>query len=150
MMKFVYCKGGYMNNKLRIEVKRYLCRELKDYRENLKKLDELRADIIESSPNIDLGVPSSPNRGNEGQTAKVHELMTNKVITRLLEVCKRISKVLETLNDEEYEVYVRHFENEENATKICYEMHISESTFYRDKNKIIDRLAEEMGYLKKS
>lgn len=39
--------------KISIEVRRYLERELRDYEENKKYLEELRNDIIDSSPTPD-------------------------------------------------------------------------------------------------
>lgn len=40
--------------KINIEVRRYLERELRDYEENKKYLEELKNDIIDSSPSTDL------------------------------------------------------------------------------------------------
>lgn len=136
-----------MDKKINIEVRKYLERELKDYKKNKVSIEELRLDIIDSSPKITLGVPGSPNKGNEGQTSKVYELMTNNMIKRLQTMCKKINKVLEGLNEEQHELYVRHFENGESKTKVCIEMHIGEATFYRYKNKIIYGLAEELGFI---
>lgn len=67
-----------MDKKISIEVRRYLERELKDYKDNKNIIEELRLDIIEECPKITLGVPGSPNKGNEGQTTKVYNLITNK------------------------------------------------------------------------
>lgn len=136
-----------MDRKLSKEVKRYLEKEIRDYKDNRETVEELRLDIIEASPKITLGVPGSPNKGNEGQTAKVHELITNNMIKRLLTMCKKINKVLEGLNGAQYELYVRHFEKGESKTKVCLEMHIGEATFHRYKNKIIYGLAEELGFI---
>ena len=136
-----------MDRKLSKEVKNYLIRELKDYKDNKKTIEEVRLDIIESSPNIVLGTPSSPNKGNEGQTAKVYKLMTNKMLERMQTMCNRIHKVLEGLNGAQYELYIRHFEKGESKTKVCIEMHIGEATFHRYKNKIIYGLAEELGFI---
>ena len=82
-------------------------------------------------------MPGSPNKGNEGQTTKVYNLITNKMITRLQAMCKKIHKVLEGLSGEQYELYVRHFEKGESKTKVCIEMHIGEATFHRYKNQRI-------------
>ena len=136
-----------MEKKLSVEVRRYLERELRDYRDNREYIEELRLDIIESSPKVDLGVPGNPNKGNEGQTAKVQALINSTVIKRLQNICNKIYKVLQGLNGEQYELYVRHFEKGESKTKVCLEMHIGEATFHRYKNKIIYGLAKEIGYM---
>ena len=136
-----------MEIKLSKEVRNYLCRELKDYKENKAYIEELRMDIIESSPNIEPGVPGSPNKGNEGQTSKVYILMNNNQINRLQRICNKITKVLEGLDGNQYELYIRHFEKGQSKTKVCIEMHIGEATFHRYKNKIIYGLAEELGFI---
>lgn len=136
-----------MEVKLSKEVKNYLCRELRDYKENKLLIEELRLDIIEASPNIDLGTPGSPNKGNEGQTSKVYNLMNSNQINRLQRICNKINKVLEGLEQSQYELYVRHFEKGQSKTKVCIEMHIGEATFHRYKNKIIYSLAEELGFI---
>ncbi len=136
-----------MEIKLKTEVKKYLERELRDYKDNKKLIEELRLDIIEGSPSITLGVPGNPNKGNECQTKKVNDLITNNQINRLENMCKKISKVLDGLDGAQHELYNRHFEKGESKTKICIEMHIGEATFHRYKNKIIYGLAEELGYI---
>ena len=136
-----------INEKLSNEVKRYLERELKDYEENKKYIEELRLDIIESSPSSDLGMPKSPNRGNEQQTNKLSRLENSKVINRLEKITRSIYKVLEELDDNHYNLYVMHFQKGYNRTKTCYDMPISESTFNRYKNKILKDLAQKLGFL---
>ncbi len=136
-----------MDKKISKEVRRYLERELKDYRENKELIKELRLDIIDSSPNITLGVPGSPNKGNEGQTSKVYELITNNMINRLQTICRKIENVLSELDDIRYEFYIRCFEKRQSKVKICMEMPIAEKTYYRYKKYIINKLAEELGYI---
>lgn len=136
-----------MDRKLSKEVKNYLIRELKDYKDNKKTIEEVRLDIIESSPNIVLGTPSSPNKGNEGQTRKVYELMTNGMIKRLENMCYHIEKVLSELDGTRYEFYVRCFEKRQSKVKICMEMPITERSYERYKKKIVYLLAEELGYI---
>lgn len=136
-----------MQQKIPKETRSYLIRELKDYKDNLKYLEELRMDIIEESPKIDLGTPSSPNKGNEGQTAKVYRLITNMQIKRLSEMCKHINNVLSILDDIKYEFYIRCFEKKQSKVTICLEMPISEETYYRYKKYIVNALAEELGFI---
>lgn len=136
-----------MDRKLSKEVKNYLIRELKDYKDNKKIIEELRMDIIEASPQISLGVPSSPNKGNESQTSKVYKLMTNIKINRLENICYHIEKILSELDGVKYDFYVRCFEKRHSKVKICMETNISEKTYYRYWNCIIYNLAEELGFL---
>lgn len=136
-----------METEISKEVKRYLERELKDYKNNKKIIEELRNNIIDSSNSITLGVPRNPNQGNEVQTQKVYELMTNTRITRLENICYHIEKVIENLDIQKYEFYIKCFEKEHNKIKICMDMPISEKTYYRYKNYIIEKLAEELGFI---
>ena len=136
-----------MEKKLSKEVRRYLERELRDYEENKKYIEELRLDIIESSPKTSLGMPGNPNKGNENQTNKVYDLINNSVLKRLQNICDKINKVLQGLTGDQYELYVRHFKKGESKTKVCLEMHIGEATFHRYKNKIIYGLAKELGFV---
>lgn len=129
------------------ELKRYLERELKDYTNNKRDLEILKLDIIEESPKIDLGVPSSPNKGNECQTSKVYRIMTDRQIKRIENMCYHIERILSMLNDAQYEFYVRYFEKGQSKVKICIEMPISEATFHRYKNKIIILLARELDFI---
>ena len=136
-----------MEKTLSIETRRYLERELKDYKENKKMIEELRNDIIEASPKITLGVPRGSNKGNENITNKVYKLMSNNQISRLEHIFNKIEKVLEKLNDTQYEFYIRYFEKGQSKVKICLEMPISERTHERYKKRIIYYLAEELGFL---
>lgn len=55
-----------MEERLDRRVKKYLEKELYDYDKNLKALEELREEIIESSPRLELGMPKSPNKRSRG------------------------------------------------------------------------------------
>jgi len=136
-----------MNKKLTKEIKNYLEKELRDYTENEELIKELELDIIESSPTSDPGMPGSPNRGNEQQTSKVSELMSNKMIHRLKYTVEAIKKVLKGLNETQKDFYKLYFENGYFKTKVCMDMPIGEATFHRYKNRIIYALAQELGYL---
>lgn len=136
-----------MNEKLDIAIRRYLERELRDYEKNKAYIEELRLDIIEASPSPELGMPSSPNRGNEQQTSKVDKLINNNQINRLERVTKSIYKVLEGLNEEQYNFYVRYFQRGHGKCKVCLDMPISERTFERYKRRVVYALARELGYL---
>ncbi len=136
-----------MDKKISIEVRRYLERELRDYKDNLKLIEELRSDIIEASPAVDLGTPGNQNKGNEAQTNKVYKLITDKQINRFKSICEAIERMLKRLNENQYEFYIRCFEKRQSKVRICMEMPISEPTFHRYKNRIIYYLAEELGYL---
>lgn len=132
--------------KLSLEVKRYLEKELRDYTKNKEYLKELEEDIIYSSASPEPGMPGSPNRGKEQLTNKVQQLINNTEINRVKRVIRDITKVLEGLNDLEYEVYVRHFKRGQSPIKVCVESPMSERSFFRNKNKIIYKLADEMGF----
>jgi RinA family phage transcriptional activator len=130
-----------------IVVKKYLEKELFDYSKNRKKLEEIRSDIIDSSPTSDLGMPRSPNRAKEQLTNKVHRLMSNASIIRLEETINAIDRVVKRLNSPQKELYDRYYRHRQNKVCICIDMYISERTFYNYKDKIVDELAKELGYL---
>lgn len=136
-----------MEEKISKYLKNYLEQELRDYDKNKKYLEELRMDIIDSSPSPELGMPGNPNRGNEGQTEKVFKLISNNRINRLERIINAIHKTLEGLNEEQYKFYIRYFQKGQSRTKVCIELPIGEATFHRYKNRIIYALAKELGYL---
>lgn len=142
-----------MEEQLDDKIKKYLEYELLHYAESKKLIEELRGDIIDSSPSPDLGMPGSPNRGNEGQTQKVYKLLSNTAINRLERICGAIDNVVTRLIPVHKEFYDRYYikYNKENAEtkriKICMDMFIEERTYRKYKNRILKDLARELGYL---
>lgn len=142
-----------MEDKLDDKIKKYLEFELLHYSDYKKELEELKLDIIESSPNFDVGMPSSPNKGNEGQTSKVFKIMTTPAIIRLNTIISVIDTVVSRLSPQHKEFYDKYFikynkcNQESKKIKICMEMFIEERSFRRYKNRIINELARELGYL---
>jgi RinA family phage transcriptional activator len=135
-----------MEEKLSFEIKRYLEKELRDYQKNKKELEELRLNIMEESPSKELGMPSSPNRGQEQLTPKVYKLMTNVRLKKLAETVDAIDRVIVGLDDSQLAFFDMYYKRGFGRYKVCMNMPLSEATYFRYKNKIIDSLAEKLGY----
>lgn len=101
---------------MKLYVKNYIIGELKDFEEIKETLNNADKSIINS-----------------------------KVLLQLNKNYNAMKKVINSLNPEEKRFYELYFKEKYDRTAVCCKMYFELSTFYRIRNKIIYKLANELG-----
>ena len=118
--------------------------ELYGYWDNQKKLEELKKEIIESSPGPADGQPKGNGTGNPTES-KAIRMMTSRAILVVAERLHYIDNAVSRLNEEEREIFEIIFKKKLNQRAAeTYEC-ISKSQYYNLYNKIIYLAAIELG-----
>ena len=118
--------------------------ELYGYWDNQKKLEELKQEIIESSPGPADGQPKGNGTGNPTES-KTIRMMTSRAILVVAERLHYIDNAISRLNEEEREIFEIIFKKKLNQRAAeTYEC-ISKSQYYNLYNKIIYLAAIELG-----
>lgn len=124
----------------------YIDFELSNYKAYERKIDEIRKEIIDSSPPPADGQPKG-NKTTNPTLDKVIQLSTPLAISRMEYNKKCIDKALKKLDKIHNDFFIRNYIKEESMIKICNEMPVGERTYYRLKGKIIEYVAREMGMI---
>jgi len=130
------------------EVYNYINYELTNYKLYEKRIEDIKKGIIEASPAPMYGVPKGNNVGNP-TLYKVIEMSTPLAIHRMEYNKECIERALKKLDIYHNEFFEKNYKenNGNNKIGVCYELHISERTYYRMKSKIIEYVAREMGMI---
>lgn len=131
--------------KLEKEVYKYIDYELHHYEENKKKLEEIRNDIIESSPMPQDGQPSGKGFTGNPTEKKAIKLITSVAIMKLEDNVIAIDNVYHKLTEDYKRFFDLNYKNKVGIVRTCIEASISEKTYYRWRDSIIEMVANEMG-----
>lgn len=133
---------------MRIDKKiyKYIDYELQHYEENKKKLEELRLDIIDSSPEPSDGQPRGNSTGNPTEQKGI-KLISSTVLLKIENTIKVIDKVYNQLNDEYKLFFDWNYKKCVGVVKTCIEVNISERTYYNMRDKIVYNVGIEMGLI---
>lgn len=118
--------------------------ELYGYWDNQKKLEELKKEIIESSPGPADGQPKGNGTGNPTES-KTIRMMTSRAILVVAERLHYINNAVSRLNDEEREIFEIIFKKKLNQRAAETYEYITKSQYYNLYNKIIYLAAIELG-----
>lgn len=126
----------------------YIDYELTNYKFYEQKIEEVKKEILDSSPNPPDGQP----RGNaitNPTLDKVIKLTTPMAIYRMEYNKECINRALQKLDKYHNEFFKKNYidNNGNNKIGVCYELHISERTYYRIRNKIVEYTGKEMGLI---
>ena len=132
--------------KINKRIYNYIDFELSNYKAYERKIDEIRKEIIDSSPPPADGQPKG-NKKSDPTLDKVIQLSTPLAISRMEYNKSCIDKALKKLDKIHNDFFIRNYIKEESMIKICNEMPIGERTYYRLKGKIIEYVAREMGMI---
>lgn len=133
------------------EVYNFIEKELRDYKDNLKKLEELELEIVEASGTSD-GQPRGNQMSNPTE-AKTIKLMTTKRLLKLHENVDAIKNVYDRLNQEYKEFFDANYtkpilyDKQSQIQKVCEATSISDREYYRRRDKIVYAVATKMGYI---
>lgn len=125
----------------------YIDYELKHYDENTKKIDEIRANIIEASPEPSDGQPKGQGGTGNPTERKGIKLVSSTSLLKLESTNNAIKKVYMQLNQNYKKFFDWNYIKQVGIVRTCQEVHISEATFYRWRDKIVYAVGEEMGII---
>lgn len=128
------------------KVYKYIDYELQHYEENKKKLDELRLDIIDSSPEPSDGQPRGNSTGNPTEQ-KGMKLVSSIALLKIESTIKVIDKVYNQLNDEYKLFFNWNYKENAGIVKTCQKVNISEKTYHRWRDNIVYATGKEMGLI---
>ena len=131
------------------KVYKYIDYELQHFEENKKKLEELRLDIIDSSPEPSDGQPKGNSTGNPTEQ-KGMKLVSSTALLKIESTIKVIDKVYNQLNDEYKLFFNWNYKENAGIVRTCQEVNISEKTYYRWRDEIVYVVGREMGLIWKN
>ena len=126
-------------------VKVNVTNELYHYWENVKLLEELKDEIMESSSAPPDGQPRGNQRGKPTES-KVMKLNSRAILVTANKIMQ-IENVIKMLNESEKEVFNLIFKERLNNIQVYERKKIGRYTYYNVKNKVIWLVSIEMGYL---
>lgn len=133
--------------KVPYHIREYVKKELYQYWDNKKDLEELEADIIDESPEPADGQPKGNGVGKptERKAIKIYEKTGTKRLIKIEKNINAIEKAFKRLPEEEMEIVELIFQK--GQSQIYTETHnnISKDTYYNVMNKTIWITAIEMG-----
>ncbi len=127
------------------KVYRYIEFELQHYEKNKKKLEEMRTDIIEESPEPSDGQPKGKNGNGKPTERKAFKLMSSTALLKLEDTITAIEKVKNQLNDDYTKFFELNYIKQAGIVKTCNEIPIGERTYYNMRDKIVYAVGQEMG-----
>lgn len=127
------------------KVYNYIEFELQHYEENKEKLKEMRADIIEASPEPSDGQPKGQGSTGKPTERKTVKLMTTIALIQLEKTITAIENVKDRLNDDYKKFFEFNYIKQAGIVKTCNEIPIGERTYYNMRDKIVYAVGQEMG-----
>jgi RinA family phage transcriptional activator len=128
---------------------KYIEQELYDYEDTLKLIDHIKDDIRQDSginyetektgPTYKIGHPTED---------KAIKLMYNKQLNRAMQTICAIDKAIKKMDEEDLKLFnLKYIECIHFKRIMTVHMPMSEKSYYRRRNKIINLVAIEMGYV---
>ena len=133
-----------MNYKISYQIKKRVKEELYMYWDNVKKLEELKMEIIESSPGPADGQPKGNGTGNPTESKSIR-MMTSRAILVVAEKIHYIQNAIDRLNEEEKEIFEIIFKKRLSQKAAETYEYITKAQYYNLYNKIIYLAAIELG-----
>ena len=126
-------------------VKTNVTNELYHYWDNVKMLEELKEEIMESSSAPPDGQPRG-NQNGKPTESKVMRLNSRAILVTANKIMQ-IENVIKLLNDAEKNVFKVIFYDRLNHHEAYSTKNITKDIYYQTKTKIIWLVALEMGYI---
>lgn len=130
------------------KVYNYIDYELSNYKFYEKNIEAIRKDILTSSPLPADGQPKG-NNTSDPTVDKVIQLNTPMAIYKMEQNKKCIERALEKLDVDHKNFFEANYvkTNGNEKFKVCNDLPVSERTYYRMKNRIIECVGREMGLI---
>ena len=132
--------------KINKKIYNYIDFELTNYKFYERNIEQIRNDILYASPPPNDGQPRG-NSMSDPTLDTVIKLTTPMAIYRMEYNKECIDRALKKLDSYHKEFFEKNYKenNGNNMIKVCYELSISERTYYRMRNKIVEYVGKEMG-----
>ena len=115
-----------------------------------RELEELKMDMSEGS----IGgmeyndMSSGPNNENHSSTETTAlDIMTNKAIMRAAKTIKDIEDVKQQLDEQKLRLFHLKYKRNRPWQQITDDLSISETTYFRWRKEIVERVAQKMGFM---
>lgn len=129
------------------KVYNYIDYELQHYEDNKKRLEELKADIIDASPEPSDGQPKGQGGTGNPTESKALKLTSSVAIVKLESTLNAIEKVRSRLNEDYLKFFEFNYIKQAGIVKTCNEIPIGERTYYNMRDKIVYAVGQEMGLI---
>ena len=126
-------------------VKTNVTNELYHYWDNVKMLEELKEEIMESSSAPPDGQPRGNQRGKPTES-KVMRLNSRAILVTANKIMQ-IENVLRMLNNDEKDVFETIFKERLDRLQAYEQKNISYNMYYNVRKKVIWMVAYEMGFI---
>ena len=132
--------------KLPRAVFRYIEHELYHYDVTKREMEELREEIIYSSPPREVIAVNDDNGYHSDVVgSKTVKLVTNAALVRMSRVVLAIDKALSKLADEHKQLFELKYRQCLPWQQVCAEMPTSERTYFRLRRELVEMVALELG-----
>lgn len=151
--------------KLKRETRRHIEAEVLDYRETLKAIEELRAEIIHGRKREELGLAAGGGYESSITERRATKLADHVLLREMERITDAIRKAYENASDEcreilfvKYRLRINYYPDEQllytlankhqdlSVGEMCEILHIDESTFHRYHSAFIYSVAEKLGW----
>jgi RinA family phage transcriptional activator len=128
------------------EVFKYIERELYDYEDTKKAILDLKDEILHPYKTDDINKDIKGNATSSPTENTVIKIATHKQLNRMINTVRAIDKVVDKLDGELKELYILKYRQQIHYNKIitCH-LHMSERTYFYKREKIVEKVAEELG-----
>jgi len=120
--------------------------ELRNYDYTLEIIEGIKDEIINKPP-MAVGETERvmDSRISNPTERKGLRLVTNTALDHMERTVKAIDRALESLEEEHREIFKLHYRGKRDWRQVLSMMYISQDTFYRKRNELIEQVAIELG-----
>ena len=120
--------------------------ELRNYDYTKEIIEEVKDEIINKPP-MAVGETERvmDSRISNPTERKGIRLVTNTALVHMERTVKAIDRALEVLEKEHREIFKLHYQGKRDWKQVLSMMYISQDTFYRKRNELIEQVAVELG-----
>ena len=130
------------------EVFKYIERELYDYEDTKKAILDLKDEILHPYKAKDDNKDIKGNATSSPTENTAIKIICNKQLNRMINTVRIIDKVVDKLDDDLKKLYDLKYRKQIHYNKIIsYHLPMGEATYFRKRNRIVELIANELGYV---
>ena len=140
--------GGGQVKGLQLEYFEYIERELFNYDETKKEIEDLREDILSEAPAVsELATTIMTGTTSDSTGRKAEKLLTNKVLVRMAKTVKGIDRALSRLSESHEIFFHLRYQRGLSWQMVCMEMPTSRRSYFRIRRELVYMVAQELGFI---
>jgi len=122
--------------------------ELRNYDYTMEVIEDIKDEIINRPP-MAVGETERvmDSRVSDPTERKGLRLVTNTALDHMERTVKAVDRALEKLDKEHEQIFKLHYQGKRNWRQVLSMMYISQDTFYRKRNELIEQVAVELGLI---